>query len=128
MNINIKKQEYLNLQLLANIGFIIALIISLLLTYDKKLSLEHKTRLFNVKLAKDLSYIQTLLVFTVSITYLYINYKQYNIAKIEHSKSEKIFVLQIETSVLAIISAVIGLYIVYKNNNDNGLSINQTEI
>ena len=128
MNLNSKKQEYLNLQLLANIGFIIALIISLLLTYDKKLSLEHKTRLFNVKLAKDLSYIQTLLVFTVSITYLYINYKQYNIAKTEHSKDEKTFVLQIETSILAIISAVIGLYIVYKNNNDNSLSINQTEI
>lgn len=126
MNINNQKVKYLNIQLLANIGFIIALMLSFFLTLDKKLSLEHKKRLFSNELAQKLVILQSLLVFIVSITYLYINYNQYKISKKEHEKDEETFLLQIETSIFAIISSIIGLYIVYKSVNKN-LSINETQ-
>ena len=46
---NYKKSRFLGLQMLATIGFIIALLISYLLTYDKKCSLENKKGLFTEK-------------------------------------------------------------------------------
>lgn len=129
MNINNQKIKYLNLQLLANFGFIIALIVSFLLTYDKKLSLEHKRKLFTNDLAQKLVILQSSLVFIISITYLYINYNQYKISKTAQEKEEEeTFLFQIETSIFAIISAIIGLYIVYKSVNNQNLTINETEV
>lgn len=127
MNINTKKVKYLRLQTLANLGFIIALIISFFLTIDKKYSLEHKKRLFNNVLAQKLVILQSSLVFFVSLIYLYINYNQYKISK-EEKEEEETFLLQIETSILAIISSIIGIYIVYKSINKKNLSTNETKL
>ena len=123
--INTKKDKYLSLQLVATIGFILALLTSYLLTLDKKLSIEHKTRIFTNKDAQNLALFQTLLVLFVAGTFLYINYNQYKISK-EEKQNETDFLLQIETSILAIIGAIIGIYIVSKNYNSN-LSISETE-
>lgn len=122
---NTKKEKYLSLQLVATIGFILALLTSYLLTIDKKLSLNNKTRLFSNKDAQNLALFQTLLVLFVSTTFLYINYNQYKITK-EEKKDETDFLLQIETSLLAIIGAIIGIYIVVKNRNKN-ITISENE-
>lgn len=122
-----KKIDFLNLQMLATIGFIIALLLSYLLSYDKKLSLEKKKRLFKEGEAQQLSLIQTLLVFIVSISFLYLNYNQYVLSKNTNSNDQVDFLLQIETSIFAIISALIGLYIVFKNRSKNIL-MSPTEI
>lgn len=125
--INNQKIKFLDLQMVATIGFILTLIISFLLSYDKKLSLEKKDRLFTEENAQNLALFQTILVFVIAICFLYINYKQYNIAKENHGNDENDFLLQIETSIFAIISAIIGLYIVFKNYRNKNLSISETE-
>lgn len=123
-----QKIKFLDLQLIATIGFIIALIISFLLAYDKKLSLENKKRLFSEEEAQNLALFQTILVFIIATSFLYINYKQYKLSKEAHDDDEQDLLLQIETSIFAIISAVIGLYIIFKNYRNRNLSISETEL
>ncbi|MEE0699838.1 MAG: hypothetical protein U0M66_04555 [Bacilli bacterium] len=125
---NEQKVKFLDIQLIAIAGFIIALLISLLLTYDKKLSLENKKRLFSEEDAQNLAMFQTVLVFIIAIGFLYINYEQYTIAKKYHDKDEQDLFLQTETAVLALISAIVGLYIVFKNYRGKNLSIAETEL
>lgn len=123
--VNNKKICFLNIQLLATIGFIVALLLSYLLSYDKKLSLENKKRLFKPTEAQNLALLQTLLLLVVSLTFLYLNYNQYKLSKLNNSNDQTDFLLQIETSIFAIISAIIGLYIIIKNRNNN-LQISET--
>lgn len=126
-NINEEKVKYINIQLVATAGFIIALFISFVLAYDKKLMLENKKRLFSDEVAQNLALFQTVLVFIISISFLYINYKQYTIARKTHDNEEQDLLFQIETSIFAIISAIIGLYIVFKNYRKRTLEIAETE-
>jgi len=126
--INKEKIKFLNLQQIATVGFIITLIISYFLSYDKKLSLENKNRLFTEKEAQNLALFQTILVFIIATCFLYVNYKQYKLAKEGDDADENDLLLQIETSIFAIISAIIGLYIVFKNYRNKNLSIAETEL
>ena len=125
---NYNKSRYLGLQMLATVGFIIALLISYLLTYDKKCSLENKKGLFSDKEAQNLALFQTILVFFIAITFLYVNFKQYDLSKKSNDGDEQDFFLQIETSIFAIISAVIGLYIIFKNYRKSTFQIPETEL
>ena len=125
---NVQKIKFLDLQLIATAGFILALIISYTLSYDKKLSLQNKKRLFTNEEAQKLALFQTVLVFIIAVCFLYVNYKQYNISKQTHDSSEQDFLLQIETSIFAIISAIIGLYIVFKNYRNQNITIAESEI
>ena len=122
-----KKDEFLYFQELATLGFILALFISFTLTYDKRMSLEGKKRLYTSKEAQNLALFQTILVFIVALTFLYINSKQYKLAKLSNNKDQNDIFLQIETSFLSIISAVIGLYIVFKNYKNSNLTISETD-
>ena len=128
MTITDKKVKLVNLQLIATIGFIIALLISFSLTYDKKQSLENKKRLYKNEEAQNLALFQIILVFLVSILFLYITYKQYEISKTYHEKDENDLLLQTKTATLSVIAAIIGLYIITKNYKNNNLSISQIEI
>ncbi len=125
---NEQKIKFLNIQLIATIGFIIALSISYFLTLDKKLSLENKERLFSEETAQNLALFQTILVFIIALCFLYINYKQYQISKKVHDSDEQDLLLQIETSIFAIISAIIGLYIIFKNYRNKNLAVAETEL
>ncbi len=125
--INLQKIKFLDIQMIATIGFIVTLIISFFLSYDKKLSLEKKKTLFSEQEAQNLALFQTTLVFIIASCFFYVNFKQYNLAKENHDKDESDLLLQIETSIFAIISAIIGLYIVFKNYRDKTLSISETE-
>lgn len=125
--VNSKKDEFLYFQELATLGFILALFISFSLTYDKRMSLEGKKRLYTSKEAQNLALFQTILVFIVALTFLYINAQQYKLAKLSNNKDTNDLFLQIETSFLSIISAVIGLYIVFKNYKNNNLTISEAD-
>ena len=126
--VNKEKIKFLNLQLIATTGFIIALLISFFLTLDKRLSLQNQRRIFNEKEAQNLALFQTILVFIIASCFLYVNYKQYKLSKKTHDTDEEDFLLQIETSIFAIISAIIGLYIIFKNYRNRNLSISETEL
>ena len=126
MNDRELKINLINLQQLAQIGFIIALLIGYFLSYDKKLKLQNKKGIFSNKESQNIALFQNILIFIIALTFLYISYKQYKIAKKENGNSKDFF-LQIETSLLSFIAAVIGVYIVVKNYRNSTFSISEIE-
>lgn len=126
-NMNNKKSKYIEFQLIATIGFIVALLISYLLSLDKKLSLENKKRLFTNDLAQKLALFQTILVFIVALCFLYTNYNQYKLSLKESPDDTTDLFLQIETSIFAVLSSIIGLYIIFKNYKKKSLTISEIE-
>lgn len=127
ININEEKIKYINLQLIATTGFIIALIISFTLSIDKKESLRNGNRLFNDKEAQKIALMQTILVFIITLLFLYITYNQYKISKKYNETDKNDLLLQTKTAMLSIIAALIELYIVIKNYNQNNLNIAEIE-
>ena len=119
IDINEEKIKYINLQLIATTGFIIALVVSFTLSVDKRESLRNGNRLYNDKEAQKISLMQTILVFIVALLFLYITYNQYKISHKYHETDENDLLLQSKTAILSIIAALIGLYIVIKNYNKN---------
>lgn len=114
-----KKVKLLNIQLIAILGFMVSLIISFLLTCDKKLSLENKEDIFTDEESQNIVLFQSILLIVVTLTFLYINYNQYKISKETKDSDEKDLLLQVDSSILAIISALIGFYIIIKNYKNN---------
>ncbi|MFR5756584.1 MAG: hypothetical protein ACLUD7_04025 [Lachnospiraceae bacterium] len=127
IDINEEKIKYINLQLIATTGFIIALVVSFTLSVDKRESLRNGNRLYNDKEAQKISLMQTILVFIVALLFLYITYNQYKISHKYHETDESDLLLQSKTAILSIIAALIGLYIVIKNYNKNNLNIAEIE-
>lgn len=127
MTNNQKKVKLLNLQLISTLGFIVALFISFTLTYDKKQNISGNNRIYDNKTAQKLALIQTILVFLVAILFLYITYSQYKLSKNLHDDDEKDLFLQTETSILSVIAACVGLYIVFKNYRKSTLQISEIE-
>ena len=121
IDINEEKIKYINLQLIATTGFIIALVVSFTLSVDKRESLRNGNRLYNDKEAQKISLMQTILVFIVALLFLYITYNQYKISHKYHETDENDLLLQSKTAILSIIAALIGLYIVIKNYNKKGI-------
>lgn len=127
IDINEEKIKYINLQLIATTGFIIALVVSFTLSVDKRESLRKGNRLYNDKEAQKIALMQTILVFIVALLFLYITYNQYKISHKYHETDEKDLLLQSKTAILSIIAASIELYIVIKNYNQNNLNIAEIE-
>lgn len=127
IDINEEKIKYINLQLIATTGFIIALIISFTLSVDKRESLRNGNRLYNDKEAQKIALMQTILVFIVALLFLYITYNQYKISKKYNETDKNDLLLQSKTAILSIIAALIELYIVIKNYNRNNLNIAEIE-
>lgn len=105
--------KVIDYQILATYIYIGSLILSLYLTYNEK------RNLLNPKNEQDkyfLSVFNRSLVLVISFFYLYINYKSFIIAK--EKKEDLIpFKLQIISSKLSIISALIVLYVVINDGN-----------
>lgn len=114
-----KKEELnaINIQLYTLIFFLITTIISVLLTYNQKLSLEKKKTLFNSKESLKLTLFNRKLIVILSFVFLYVNIKLYNLSK-EERENLKPYILQIVASALAIISGLIALYVVSLSNTE----------
>lgn len=127
IDINEEKIKYINLQLIATTGFIIALVVSFTLSVDKRESLRNGNRLYNDKEAQKIALMQTILAFIVALLFLYITYNQYKISKKYNETDKNDLLLQSKTAILSIIAALIELYIVIKNYNQNNLNIAEIE-
>ena len=121
------KVKYIDIQLIATLGFILALILSYLLAYHKKLTITTNKGLFDDKTAQNLEIFQSILLLIVAITFLYINYKQYKLAKEMKTSETDELLLRTDTAVLAVISSIVSLYIIHKNYKNNNLSIAEIE-
>ncbi len=120
-----QKRKLIDKQEVLTIIFIIALIISFFLLEDKRRELSHKKRLFNNKKAQDIALFQSILVLAISIFFSFIRKNFYDISKFYNDNDTSDLFLQLKVSVLPIITAIVGLYIIIKNYNNN---LNAAEI
>lgn len=107
----------INIQLYTLIFFLVTTVISVLLTYNQKLSLEKNKTLFSSKESLKLTLFNRKLIVILSFIFLYVNIKLYNISK-EEGEDLNPYTLQIVASVLAIISGLIALYVVSLSNTE----------
>jgi len=113
-----EEAKSLDYQLITTFLFLGSLIISILITYDQKQELLNKPRIFTNKQANKYSIFNRFLVVGLSLSFLFINIRDKNIAK-KYGKSLEFFDLQIGASELSVLAAIIVLYVVLKTNGEN---------
>lgn len=110
-NYNLDEVTSLDFQLILTALTIGTFLISMTLTYNEKLKLEKKDALFKDEDADNLLVLNRTIVFLISLGFLYLNYDNLNSSKGEFAK------LQVDASILSLISAGIVLYIALKDTN-----------
>ena len=122
-NTNKKEEVFLlDLQLISSSIFIIASIVSLLITYNEKLTITNRKKLFTNKEALNISFYNRIVI----VTSLYVGYKNYinekngTVAKYKSS-------LLLSTNVLTLISAIVILFVSYLNKNEQSLTVSDIE-
>lgn len=115
---NNRQVSLLNAQLFVSFILAITLFTSFLLTYDEKLKLLNKKRLFTVQNSHYTNLLNRILFLLILIYNLYINYQQYELEKQKRSDLAP-FRQQIYASILNTIAAVIILYVIYETLNTN---------
>lgn len=101
----------INLQLFTLFIFLLSVVISILITYNQKLNLENKDTIFNSKETYKITLFNRILIATLSLIFIYVNYKLYKISK-EEGENLKPYILQILAGVLTTIADFIALYVV----------------
>ena len=103
--------KYINYQLLGLGITLFTTVIAIIITYNQKLSMEKKKKLLNSKQALNLTKFNRITILIVSILFLYINYRLYQISK-QEGEDLKSYKLQISASTLVVIASIIALYVV----------------
>lgn len=113
MNTDTKEANLLNIQLWTTVIYIGSLFISIALTYDDKQKVQNKNGLFSRNQSNQISIFNRSLVLLLTLSYLYVSYKNIDFAK---QKNQKIwpFQLQLFSSELSTIASIIVLYVVIK--------------
>lgn len=126
-NTNKKEEAFLlDLQLISSSIFIIASIVSLLITYNEKLTITNRKKLFTNKETLNISFYNRIVILVVVVTSLYVGYKNYineknnTVAKYKSS-------LLLSTNVLTLISAIVILFVSYLNKNEQSLTVSDIE-
>ena len=109
--------KYINYQLIGLGITLITTVIAIIITYNQKISMEKKKKLLNSKQALNLTKFNRITILIVSILFLYINYRLYQISKLE-GEDLKSYKLQISASTLTVISSIIALYVVSLSNTE----------
>lgn len=109
------EKDLLKQQMITTGIYVICLLVSLSLTYDEFLKKDNK-RLFNNKNAHDIAVTNRAIILILTLSYLYINFVNREIAKSNNSNL-RFFNLQLNASVLSLIGAIIVLYVVYKSGD-----------
>lgn len=118
---NEKEIELLNIDITTAVLFIITIIISIYLTYENRQDLLNRKRILNKKDDQYILLFNRLLVLIIVLVILYDNIEGYEIAK-EKNKDLKPFKIQIFASILTVITALLILYVVFYNWDNNSLS------
>lgn len=103
--------KYINYQLIGLSITLFTTVIAIIITYNQKLSMEKKKKLLNSNQALNLTKFNRITILIVSILFLYINYRLYQISK-EEGEDLKSYKLQISASTLTVIASIIALYVV----------------
>ncbi len=121
-----KEEQLLNLDILASIIFVGTIIVSIFLTYNEKKNLYNEPLIKN-KTAKKINITNRVIASILVITFFYINFSNYKIAK-EKGKDLKYFNLQMVASTFTLIASFIVLYIVVSDRATQTSSIENPNI
>lgn len=130
-NQNTSDQLYIiNGQLIESILYLISVIVSIVVIIDQKKSLQNEERFLGNYNSKVITLINRLFLFLLAIWSIYLAYKSYEFAK-NTNQSTSSLKLQIFASFLAIIGAIIELYVVatdFQNTNFQIADIENIEL
>lgn len=117
MNAKQKEINLLNIQMFTTIIYVGSLFVSLSLTYNDRQSLLNKKELYSKNQSQKISIGNRWLVLFLTLSYLFINYKNIDLAK---EKGQKLwpFHLQTLSSELSTLAAIIVLYVVIKTEGE----------
>ena len=117
MKNNTKEIDLLTIQLWATIFYVGSLFISISLTYDEKEKLKNKSGIFSENQNQTMSIFNRWLVLFLTLSFLYVSYQN---VKLNKQKSQKTwpFELQLFSSELSTIAAIIVLYVVIKTSGE----------
>lgn len=107
---NNKEKKLLEQQLLTTVIYVVTLFISISLTYNDILNLDNK-KIYSDELAEKIGISNRAIALILTLSYLYINYQNREIAK-EKKKDLRFANLQLTAGSLSTIAAVIVLYVV----------------
>ena len=116
----------IDLQLISTFIFIVATIVSLILTYDEKLNLTNRKRMFTTKQTLEIAFYNRIVILIVVLLTLYVGYKNY-IDQEDNTVAKFKSGLLCGTNILTLISAIIILYVAYLNRNDINLTPSDVE-
>ncbi|MCI5835334.1 MAG: hypothetical protein MR227_01355 [Firmicutes bacterium] len=108
--------KLIDYEIIGSLLFIGTLFISVILSYNEKLRLEKKEPLFDNKTQKNILIVNKIVVLGIVIFFLYINYEHYKVALFKNEDTYN-YKVQLIPSFLAILAALIILYLVLKDNN-----------
>ena len=109
--------KYINYQLIGLGITLFTTVIAILITYNQKLSMENKKKIFNSTQALNITKINRITILIIGILFLYINYRLYQISK-QQGEDLKSYKLQISASTLTVIASIIALYVVTLSNTE----------
>lgn len=108
--------KLIDYEIIGSLLFIGTLFINVILSYNEKLRLEKKEPLFDNKTQKNILIVNKIVVLGIVIFFLYINYEHYKVALFKNEDTYN-YKVQLIPSFLAILAALIILYLVLKDNN-----------
>lgn len=117
MNNNEKEIKVVNENMLATIIFIATLIVSLSLSYDKREKLKKNDGLFTKKQARRIAIINRTVVVVLALFYFQIDRENISVSSNKKSNTDLLY-LQAFIEFIAVITALVALYITIKSNSE----------
>ncbi len=122
MNTKQEEIKIINEQMLATILFIGTLVVSLLLSYNRKEKLKGKNKIFTERQVRVISIANRVAVLAIVIFFFYIDNENIEVARLQ-KKDLKLLYLQELVETITIVTAILALYITVKSNNNEFVGI-----
>ena len=115
--------KLIDYEIIGSLLFIGTLFVSIILTYNRKLKLEKRDCLFDNQTERNILIVNKLIVLMIVIFFLYINCEYYKNALLKNEDTSS-YKIQMIPSILAIIAALIILYLVINGNDISSVENN----
>lgn len=110
--------KYIDYQIYILLISIVTTVIAIVITYNQKLGLQKKKKIFSAKEAYNITKYNRIIILITGILFLYINYKLYKLSE-EEGEDLKSYKLQIIASIFVVISELIALYVITLSTTEN---------
>lgn len=116
-NYNLEELELFNIQLILTALTIGTLLVSMTLTYNEKLKIQNEPPIFTDEESSNLLVLNRALVVFIGIGFLLLNIQDRKIKETDGKINLKFADMQIEASVISLVSAFIVLYVAMNDTN-----------